>query len=353
MPLASDADVAAVTLTDTDGSRIYRRSLIFVLVTAAKELFPDAAVFVEHSAPTLGAYSATSAGARRSAPPELEAIDARMRAIVADDLPIHKTNVPVAQAVAIFEARGESRQGAAAGPPAAGQPGAVPAVRTAGLLAGLHAAVHRLPAPLRAASAGRRLRAAVPAHRQAGRAGALDAYPKLFEVFEEAGHWLDPLGIRGTGALNDAITQGRLPEVSLVGEALHEAHISRIAADIVARGEAVRVVLVAGPSSSGKTTFSKRLAMQLLASGRRPYPVALDDYFVDRDRTPLDEHGELDYESLRGARRAPHQRAPARADARRRRWSCRSTPSSPARGSQAAQSPWARTTSSSSKASTG
>ena len=92
--------------------------------------------------------------------------------------------------------------------------------------------------------------------------------------------------------------QGRLPEVSLVGEALHEAHISRIADDIVARGEAMRVVLVAGPSSSGKTTFSKRLAVQLLASGRRPYPVALDDYFLDRDRTPFDEHGERDFESL-------------------------------------------------------
>jgi uridine kinase len=125
-----------------------------------------------------------------------------------------------------------------------------------------------------------------------------EPYPKLFEAFAQAGAWLDTLGIRGTGALNDAMTQGRLPEVSLIGEALHEAHISRIAADIVARGDAVRVVLVAGPSSSGKTTFSKRLAVQLLASGRRPYPVALDDYFLDRERTPLDEHGERDFESL-------------------------------------------------------
>ena len=105
-----------------------------------------------------------------------------------------------------------------------------------------------------------------------GELARFEAYPKLFEAFAQAGAWLDTLGIRGTGALNDAITQGRLPEVSLVGEALHEAHISRIAADIVARGEAVRVVLVAGPSSSGKTTFSKRLAVQLLASGRRPVP---------------------------------------------------------------------------------
>jgi uridine kinase len=133
---------------------------------------------------------------------------------------------------------------------------------------------------------------------QPGALARFEAYPKLFETFNQAGTWLETLGIRSTGALNDAIVGGRLPEVSLVAEALHESHISRIAADIVARGDAVRVVLVAGPSSSGKTTFSKRLAVQLLASGRRPYPVALDDYFLDREHTPLDEQGERDFESL-------------------------------------------------------
>ena len=171
-------------------------------------------------------------------------------------------------------------------------------MRPTGLLPGLHAAVDRTPAAVCAAPAGRRLPAAVSAHRRPDELARFEAYPKLFETFKQAGAWLDTLGIRGTGALNDAIAQGRLPEVSLVAEALHEAHISRIAADIVSRGDAVRVVLIAGPSSSGKTTFSKRLAVQLLASGRRPYPIALDDYFLDRDRTPLDEHGERDFESL-------------------------------------------------------
>ena len=171
-------------------------------------------------------------------------------------------------------------------------------MRTAGLLPGLHAAVNRAPAAVCAASARGRLRAAYPHTAKPGELARFEAYPKLFEAFAQAGAWLDTLGIRGTGALNDAITQGRLPEVSLVGEALHEAHISRIATDIVARGADIRVVLVAGPSSSGKTTFSKRLAVQLLASGRRPVPVALDDYFLDRDRTPFDENGERDFESL-------------------------------------------------------
>ena len=126
----------------------------------------------------------------------------------------------------------------------------------------------------------------------------IDPYPKLFDVFEEAGHWLDRLGIRGAGALNDAIVAGRLPEISLVAEALQEARIAKIASEIAALADRVRVVLVAGPSSSGKTTFAKRLGVQLLANGLRPFPISLDDYFVPRDRTPRDENNELDFETI-------------------------------------------------------
>ncbi len=298
MPLVSDADVAPVTLNDADGSRIYRRSLTLVLVTAAAELFPDAAVFVEHSAPTLGAYYCRVRGHDAFSAQDLEAIAARMRAIVASDVPIHKTKVPLAQAVAIFDARGETDKARLL---AHRQQDSLVLYELCGRQDYFQG--YMLP------STGRLRRFALhplgagfvlqyPHTAMPGELAGFEAYPKLFEAFAQAGAWLDTLGIRGTGALNDAITQGRLPEVSLVGEALHEAHISRIATDIVARGDAMRVVLIAGPSSSGKTTFSKRLAVQLLASGRRPYPVALDDYFLDRDRTPLDEHGERDFEAL-------------------------------------------------------
>ncbi len=126
----------------------------------------------------------------------------------------------------------------------------------------------------------------------------VSGYPKLFAVFDEAGRWLERLGIRGAGMLNDAVAAGRLPEVSLVAEALHEARIAEIAAEI-ADAPAVRVVLVAGPSASGKTTFSKRLAVQLLARGRRPYPLGLDDYFLDRESTPTGADGRPDFETLR------------------------------------------------------
>ena len=298
MPLLWDSAVAPVTLNDTDGSRIYRRSLTLVLVTAAAELFPDAAVFVEHSAPTMGAYYCRVRGREPFSASELDAIAERMRAIVQADVPIHKTKVPLAQAVAIFEGRGETDKARLlthrqqdslvlyelCGRRDYFQGYMLPS--TGGLR---QFALH----PLGGGFVLQYPHTATP-----GELARFETYPKLFQAFAQAGDWLDTLGIRGTGALNDAIAQGRLPEVSLVGEALHEAHISRIAADIIARGDAVRVVLVAGPSSSGKTTFSKRLAVQLLAGGRRPYPVALDDYFLDRDRTPMDEHGERDFESL-------------------------------------------------------
>ncbi len=297
-PLYSDADVAPVTLADPDGTRIYRRSLSLLLVTAADELFPGVAVYIEHSAPTLGAYFCRVRDRQPFTREELDAIAARMREIADADEPIIKTRVPLAEAIAVCEARGESdkvrllshrqqdslvlyelrgRQEYFQGYmlPSTGR------LRQFALHPHAHGFVLQYP------------------HQSSPTTlTKFEPYPKLFRTFEQAGAWLDTLGIRGTGALNDAIVEGRLPEVSLVAEALHETHIARIAADIVARGDRVRVVLVAGPSSSGKTTFSKRLAVQLLAQGRRPFPIALDDYFRDRDETPRDELGELDFEAL-------------------------------------------------------
>jgi uridine kinase len=126
----------------------------------------------------------------------------------------------------------------------------------------------------------------------------LPEYPKLLTTFREYGDWLDRLGIPNIGALNDAIANGRAREVILVSEALHEGRISEIAGMIANNSGTCRVVLIAGPSSSGKTTFSKRLTIQLLARGMSPFPVELDNFFVDRDLTPRDEKGEFDYEAL-------------------------------------------------------
>jgi uridine kinase len=96
---------------------------------------------------------------------------------------------------------------------------------------------------------------------------------------------LDHLGIANVGTLNDAIQAGRMDEIILTSEALHERHVAEIAARIKEKSDQVRIVLIAGPSSSGKTTFSKRLAVQLLSQGVSPFPLEMDNYFVDRDKT--------------------------------------------------------------------
>jgi len=297
-PLTADAEVRPVTLADIDGLRLYRRSLVFLLVVAAAETFPGAEVVVEHSAAS-GGYFCEVLGRAPFTPAELEQIEAHMRRLVARDEPFRRIEMRVSEAIRVFRERGQED--------------------TARLMA--HRAeerialyqlrdrldyVHGYLVPstgyldrfaLHAAPTGFLLQ--MPRQERPHQLPPLSPYPRLFGVFEEAGHWLERLGLRSAGALNDDIAAGRLPEIALVSEALHEGRIARIAAEIAERHDRVRVVLIAGPSASGKTTFSKRLAVQLLANGLRPFPVSIDDYFLDRDQTPRDASGQPDFESLR------------------------------------------------------
>ncbi len=297
MPLSSDADVVPLDTSTNDGARVYRRSLSFAMLVAATEVFPEAEIYIEHSATTIGGYYCEVRGHAPFTQADLDLIEARMRDIVTADAPITRTGVDLADAVALFRSRGEHDK--------------------AQLLAHRvkdHLELHTLRGhmnyfqgymvPSTGCLQHFALRAFPPGfilqfpHQSAPtEIGPLAPYPKLFAVFEQAGHWLDRLGIRGAGALNDAILAGRGREVSLVAEAFHEAGLARIAADIARKPE-VRVVLVAGPTSSGKTTFAKRLGVQLLANGIRPMPIGLDDFFVDRELTPRDANGEYDYETL-------------------------------------------------------
>jgi uridine kinase len=296
--LTEDSEIAPVTTAESDGVRIYRRSLAFLLVTAASEVFPGVEVSIEHSASTVGGYFCEIQGREPFTQTDLARIEARMREIVAADAPIAKAPMSVGDAMVLFRKRGEVERvrlmahrwketvvlHTLRGRQEYFQGYMVP---TVGCLKyfGLHAFPPGFLLQFPHQSRPTEIAPLVP-------------YPKLFSVFEEAGHLLDRLGVRSTGALNDAVASGRLAEVSLVSEAIHEARIARIASDIAAPGDRVKLVLIAGPSSSGKTTFSKRLAVQLLANGRRPFPIGLDDYFVDRDKTPRDASGQYDYECL-------------------------------------------------------
>ncbi|WP_449030732.1 nucleoside kinase [Prevotella melaninogenica] len=137
----------------------------------------------------------------------------------------------------------------------------------------------------------------IPSTQDPSKLGELIRQDKMFEVFKEHHRWQSILGIKTVGDFNEAVKNGLATDLINVSEALQEKKISQIADTIAARKE-IKVVLIAGPSSSGKTTFCKRLSVQLLASGVKPVQISLDDYFVNRAETPKDENGELDYESI-------------------------------------------------------
>ncbi|MGC9333661.1 MAG: nucleoside kinase [Anaerolineae bacterium] len=293
----SDVEVKPVTMADSDGFRIYRRSLAFLMVTAIQELFPDTNVYIDHSL-TFGGYFCQPQGRDAFTPDELAQIERRMREIVAKDEPILKTRVPLNDAIALFQARGDEDK-----------------VRlltrrrkvylTLYQLHGFRDYFHGYMVPstgyltlfsLQDYRPGFILR--FPRSDPPMQLQPFVDYPKLLNVFREYGKWMELMGIRDVGYLNDAIAGERVREVILVAEALHEQRVARIAEEIAARQGQVRLVLIAGPSSSGKTTFSRRLSIQLLADGLRPFALEMDSYFVDRHRTPRDENGEFDFESL-------------------------------------------------------
>jgi uridine kinase len=297
--LGGDASVTPLDATTADGVRVYRRSLSFLMLVAFDEVFPGSEIFIEHSAATAAGYYCEARGRVQFTADDLRLVERRMRDIVAEDAPITREHVSRQEAIDVYESRGETDKARLL---AHRERESLTLYRlherrdylqgymvpSAGCLR--HFSLHALPT-------GFMLR--FPHQRQPDVMEPLTPYPKLFAVFEQAGDWLDRLEIRSAGALNDAIAGDRIRQVSLVAEALHESGIARIASRVADTRGRIRVVFIAGPSSSGKTTFSKRLAVQLLANGIRPMPLALDDYFVDRDETPRDDRGEYDYETIR------------------------------------------------------
>ena len=292
-----DVEVIPITMSDSDGFRIYRRSLVFLLVTAADELFPEASLYVDHSL-TFGGYFCQVQGRRPFDPDELAQIEARMREIVAADEPIRKERVPLAEAISLFRARGDDDKVRLLGKRSKDY-------LTLYQLRGLRDYFHGYMLPstgyltvfsLRSYSPGFILQ--FPRSDPPMQLQPFQDYPKLVSVFHEYGQWMELMGVRDVGALNDVIGGERAREVVLVAEALHEQRLAGIAHEIASRPGETQLVLVAGPSSSGKTTFSKRLSIQLLANGLRPFPLELDNYFVDRRETPRDENGNYDFEAL-------------------------------------------------------
>ncbi len=294
--IVRDVSVTPLGMDDRDGSRIYRRSLTFLLVVAMRELFPEAQVHVDHSV-TFGGYYCEVDGRPPLTAEELAAVEARMQEIAAADEPIGKQRVPLAEAIELFRRRGDDDK-----------------VRLLEHrekdylvlyeLRGYAGYFHGYMVPSTGYLRYFALRPYPPGFilqfppRTSLALEPVVEYPKLISVFREYGHTLRLLGIQDVGALNEAIRAGRTNEIILVAEARHEERVARIASQIAEQRHRIGLVLIAGPSSSGKTTFSKRLAVQLLANGIRPIAIELDNYFVDRELTPRDADGNYNFEVL-------------------------------------------------------
>ena len=296
-PLEREADIRPVSMVEADGARIYRRSLTFLLEAAFSRRFPGILLYIYHSL-TSGGYFCNVWRRPPLTPAELQELEAEMRRLVAQDLPFVGRETAVEEAIAFFEGRNDLDKARLM---RHRRKATITLYRLGDYLDYHHGFM--VPSSgylkwfaLTAMDGGFALR--YPRQHAATKLAPLTESPKLLAAFRQYGAWLERLGISSVGALDDAIQAGRSREIILVSEALHEQLIAEIARQIADRGSQARLVLISGPSSSGKTTFSRRLAVQLLALGISPFALELDNYFIDRDRTPRDAAGQFDYETI-------------------------------------------------------
>ncbi len=280
---------------DVDGYRIYTKTISAIFIMACKELYPEAQVNIEHFiGPGLYVKLHRPYSLRFK---QLQEIEKKMWEIIRADYEIERTVFSKEEAIEIFEKYGYQDK--------------VRLFRTIAkkevsiYTIGSHVdSFHGYLAPSTGYIDEFRLKYYYP--------GALILFPskknnydinnfveqkKLAQVFEESSRWLDILDLAYVGSLNEKIQRGEIVDAIKVSEALHEKKIGQIADEICANKDN-NIILIAGPSSSGKTTFAQRLAVQLRVNGKRPIAISLDDYFVDRDKTPLNPDGSYDFESL-------------------------------------------------------
>lgn len=294
-PIHIESNCAPITMDTADGARIYRRSLVFLLEMVFAQHFPKGRLNIDHSVSSGGFYCEVKQRDPLTQS-EISALESRMKQIVVEDHPFERREIPIQEALDYFASRGYEDK-----------------LRlfkhrrkeylTVYTFNGQMDYMHGYMVPstgylkwfsLKRVNGGFILqfpRRHAPTHLE-----PLGEYPKLLKTFRQYGDWLETLRIDSVGVLNDAIESGRADELVLVSEALHEQNLSVIAQQIFEKKS--RIILISGPSSSGKTTSSRRLAIQLLARGISPYPLELDHYFVNREQTPLDENGQHDFEAL-------------------------------------------------------
>jgi uridine kinase len=294
-PIDIEARCTPVTMDTADGARIYRRSLVFLLEMAFADLFPSGKLTIDHSLSSGGFYCQVT-GRGELTQNELDALNVHMRKLVDEDIPYERKQVPAQEAIEYFKELGYEDKVRLF---AYRQKDYITLYTLSGQMDYMHG--YMVPSTgylrwfdLNLINGGFTIQ--YPRRHSPTTLEPLGDYPKLLSAFRQYGSWLTRLNIDNVGALNDSIMSGRADELVLVSEALHEQNVAEIAQQIAHKN--ARIILIAGPTSSGKTTTSRRLAIQLLARGISPYPLELDNYFLDRSKTPLDEDGKPDFENL-------------------------------------------------------
>jgi uridine kinase len=288
-------DIEYLDLHDASAMRAYTRSLFFVLNMAAHRLWPDCTVVID--IPVSNGYYIDLRLDRPVTPDDVSLLRDNMRQIIDADLPIHRHETTTEEAIRIFsEARSYSK------------------VKLLEDVGSLYTTYYDIDGYIDyyygslLTSTGQLhlfgleyyydgLLLRIPSQQDPSRLGAFMRQDKMFEIFKEHHRWQGILGLRTVGDLNRAIKEGHTNALIQLSEALQEKKISQIA-DEIARRQGIKMVLIAGPSSSGKTTTCKRLSVQLAVNGIHPIEISLDDYFLDREQTPLDESGDYDFEHL-------------------------------------------------------
>ena len=288
-------DIEFLNLLTPSGIRTYTRSLFLVLCKAVHDLYPTSSVVID--IPVSNGYYCNLQLGHEITTEDVDRIRTRMQEIIDAKMPIQRYETTIEEAVKMFTELGDIQK--------------AKLLKSSGSLYCVYYVLddykdYYYGSMLTNTSQlhlfglepyfdGVLLR--IPSTQDPSKLGELIRQDKMFEVFKEHHRWQSILGIKTVGDFNEAVKNGLATDLINVSEALQEKKISQIA-DTIAERKEIKVVLIAGPSSSGKTTFCKRLSVQLLASGVKPVQISLDDYFVNRTETPKDENGELDYESI-------------------------------------------------------
>ena len=288
-------DVEFLDMTSSSGSRAYTRTLFFVLCKAVQDIYPNTDVVID--IPVSNGFYVDIRLGRPVVEEDVNILRRRMQEIIDAKMPIRRYMVPTEDAIALFQEKGDVEK--------------VKLLKTSGSIYTTYYKIGEYVDfyygtlltntsglylfGLEKYYDGMLLR--IPSLKDPDKLGEMTKQDKMFDIFKEHHRWQDILGIRTVGDFNQAIDAGHATDIINISEALQEKKIAKIAEDIANR-QGVKLVLLAGPSSSGKTTSCKRLSIQLAVNGLKPLQISLDDYFVDRDRTPKDDNGEYDFESI-------------------------------------------------------